>query len=576
MSLFKGTTPIIAAYKGINLAQFYVGTNPVGVNVFVDSVGGSDANDGKTSLTAKQTIAGVTLASGQIINLKRGSKWREQLDISAYTGMRVTDYGSGVLPILDCSDVIPNSGWTQPNVGTYPNVWQVTVNSGALIATMWASIWVNNVRLKFVNGIAAVNPTAGTFTVLGSSTGAYGATTTTLQIYSTTNPNSDGKTYEYAARNYGCATGSGHVVQNIHTRRNAHNNGSYISATNVQTTGCIFEDGSKHNAYCSPGSVMTNCIAWKCDWQAAERDGWIGIVAHTPTATGVETATFIGCQVVVEKATLDSLLNGITGFYCHTSGDPGNLWGRVTYQDCSASYCQSAFSANDCLGVTHIRTHVKNCTGGITCPDGNTDGTNGTNKTAVNILTDCWVEEGDAEMVQRSLLPGGASTTIDGLRVWLLTGNDDGMLYGFANSVTIRRSVFTRGTPGTNYMQYIRMPSVTNCLFQNNVLWGPNTGFGESLIWIGNASMDHNAYAGGNSDMAVNGLSSKLAAYMTAAQAAGSEVGSVSYATGDPFTNSAAGDFSLKVASGLDPSTFGLQRFPTYNTLLTTAAIAAM
>lgn len=556
--------------RGVPIVQVAHGGIPVrfigSTDLFVDSVGGSNANNGLTTSTPKQTIAGIPMANNVTINLKRGSSWRETLDTTAYTGVSVKDYGSGVLPILDCADVIPNAGWTQPNVGTYPNVWQITVTNNPALSGNFASIWVNGVRLKFVNGIANVNPTVGTFTILGSSNGQYGATTTTYQVNTGTNPNSDGKTYEWAARNYGFVGANAVTVSNIHTKRNAHNNGSFVPGANAIATGCIFEDGSKHNAYFSPGSTVTNCIAWKCDWQAAERDGWIGMVAHNNINTGVEQVNFIGCQVLTDKNVFDARLNGITGFYVHTGGT--SQWKNISYTDCTVTYCDPAFSGTDCNSVTHVRSHVKHCPTGITTPSQGAG--------LVNTLTDCWVEEGDYQ-VQRGVQPA-SGTVMDGLRTWGLNGGNDGMVYyAGTGAITVTRSAFARvGTTASGYFQMLRASTSTAAVVKGNVIWGDNTGFGDQLLWLGTGNLDHNAYGYIHADCQANGSALlEPPAYLTGAQGAGQETGSLSIST-NPYTNAAAGDFSLTAGSGLNTSVFGLARFPTYQTILTSAAIAAM
>jgi len=97
------------------------------------------------------------------------------------------------------------------------------------------------------------------------------------------------------------------------------------------------------------------------------------------------------------------------------------------------------------------------------------------------------------------------------------------------------------------------------------VFFGANTGFGENGIVSGTTALHHNAYGGGNTDFSVNSISAKTGPYLTAAQAAGSEAGSVSLSS-NPFTNAAAGDFHT---TGVDTAVFGLVRFPTYQTFNT-------
>jgi len=105
---------------------------------YFDSEGGSDANNGLTISTPKQTALALqtvfnSLVSGDIVYLKAGSQWDDYaFTISSKTGtlaspILITKYGTGAKPIIHCYRDISGS-WTQAgsswtkNIGT-SSVW---------------------------------------------------------------------------------------------------------------------------------------------------------------------------------------------------------------------------------------------------------------------------------------------------------------------------------------------------------------------------------------------------------------------------------------------------------------------
>ena len=78
-------------------------------NFFVNSVTGSDANNGLTLATAKQTLSAseALLSDGKYLALVNGSSWREAL---APTQANLAIISTGGLPLIDGSDVA--TGWT--------------------------------------------------------------------------------------------------------------------------------------------------------------------------------------------------------------------------------------------------------------------------------------------------------------------------------------------------------------------------------------------------------------------------------------------------------------------------------
>lgn len=93
--------------------------------------GGSDGAEGQSDASAWATLSKVSNASfvaGDIICLKRGSEWREQLNIPS-NDLTLDAYGTGPAPIINGADLV-TGGWTQDSGDVYyasvsGTVWQV-------------------------------------------------------------------------------------------------------------------------------------------------------------------------------------------------------------------------------------------------------------------------------------------------------------------------------------------------------------------------------------------------------------------------------------------------------------------
>src|SRR5690606_7665711 len=127
-SVLMATFPVVrpAAYLPSGPAVGLLRAPRGGFDVHVDSVNGSDDNDGATPATALATLGALELVEGMRIGLARGSYWREQIDGGAVSGVTVGAYGVGKMPVLDAASPIEGT-WTQPDADGLPNVWMQTV-----------------------------------------------------------------------------------------------------------------------------------------------------------------------------------------------------------------------------------------------------------------------------------------------------------------------------------------------------------------------------------------------------------------------------------------------------------------
>ncbi|CAB4187748.1 hypothetical protein UFOVP1167_7 [uncultured Caudovirales phage] len=108
---------------GVYVFKMYL---PKGIDVYVDSISGSDANNGLSPSTPKQNIsaANTLMNTGGTLWLAKGSQWfggAFSFDL-AYSRLRA--YGQGNKPILDGAQAISGT-WTQH--GTYTNLWYIDV-----------------------------------------------------------------------------------------------------------------------------------------------------------------------------------------------------------------------------------------------------------------------------------------------------------------------------------------------------------------------------------------------------------------------------------------------------------------
>lgn len=217
-------------------------------DVYVDSVGGDDANPGTAlapvkSLSVAQSMASL-IGSSAKIGAKRGSYWQESLNWP-YVGA----YGVGIPPVIDCSDVL--TGWA---LTEYENTYVATsLVETTLVLTSQYFIWQDDHEM--VLGSSASTLTAGTYYV--DTSGSYPV------VYVHTFDSDSPVSHEICINNRmeSIWTFSGSAdVRDVVTRRSLDHNGSiYLLSTSSQMTRCLCESGGKHNAYIGGGSV-NDCI----------------------------------------------------------------------------------------------------------------------------------------------------------------------------------------------------------------------------------------------------------------------------------------------------------------------------
>jgi hypothetical protein len=289
---------------------------------FVDSVNGNDANRGNTAAGAFQTIAALEaagIAAGDRIALS--GTFREQLDITV-DNVTVGSYGGGAT--LDASDVIPAGSWAA--TGGTANVYEASVSLAVSATLQWVNAWEDDEFLARAANVAACDAAPGSYYPSAET----GNITLYVHPYGSTDPTSDGKTYEVSVRQFGLDAGNttGASVTGIETKRNLYESGSLRVGRSARLIDCTCSDGSKHNLYYKDGTYLQNVTATN-----AYYGGTNGVMfiynENTPAGLGI---SHVDCTAQLTGNTV-SLSNGhISGFGGHnnTSGN----FGAVAYAGC--------------------------------------------------------------------------------------------------------------------------------------------------------------------------------------------------------------------------------------------------
>ena len=233
-----------------------------GTDYYVDSVGGSDSNDGKTLATPFQTIAkllSVPPGAYDRINLKKDSYWREEITVPA-DYMTIQSYGSGTnRPIQDCTDVIAAATWA-PHSGTCYKAVGIPLDGSGSHPT-WVSAWDNTTRMLRATSLANCIATVGTY--WPSNDQANPTFDLYVNLSDGSDPRINGRVVSYTKRATGITgyTRSYVTVKGIETRRNLGSDGSLVGWRSWRIDDCMFRDGQKHNAYLGDGTYISNTTA---------------------------------------------------------------------------------------------------------------------------------------------------------------------------------------------------------------------------------------------------------------------------------------------------------------------------
>lgn len=298
---------------------------------------GNDANNGTTEALAVKTPS--RLAT--IINAAGAGKKAKFLDSAKYYDkMAVTAANTEIdfnFAEIDGTVLLAkNAGiFTQPNAGTYPNVWKLTAFS---VEEYRESIYFERDGKQahvIVTGdsqprLADVNTTVDSVNVPGSFDNQFyanGVVDPKIDVYfhSTTDPNTNATVYRIAKRRVGVHVGNGAKIKNLIVGKTSDNDGSGVFGDNVLIQKSIFIGGGKHNVFISSGK-MEDCISWDATHKITAGP----FIAYKNDTTGF-SVHWQRCYVIMPY----NRNVPISGFFGHSAGAP--KYDNAIIEECAAT-----------------------------------------------------------------------------------------------------------------------------------------------------------------------------------------------------------------------------------------------
>jgi len=397
---------------------------------YLDSVNGNDLDSGLSPSQAKKTIAALPeIVSGDKIGIAKGSYFREELNLHNINDLTIGSYGFGAKPIIDCADQCVSANFVKD--GGYTNVYQY-IHAHQVESLFYLSMWENGLRLKYVTSLALVDSTPGSYYVPTSS----GAGNITFYVHTSdsSSPITNTKIYDASTRNWGLVVNNNCTVFGLHTKRNAHPNGSTEIHENGTVYDCVFEDGAKHNFFINYGTV-TDCFAWKAD--EPSRVQYAMFVGYSVDGRGK--------SVVWERCTArgSNTTDGGSAFTNHTSGN-SMPFDSVSFIDCSVTFIGQAFGANNTIVMNATRCFASVIGKGFV-PE----------STTANIVN-CRIDGYDSnnnKQTTRSIDSTSSSLNISGLRANVNREND-AVIYG-AGVINITKSAISILSGSTGWQRFV-------------------------------------------------------------------------------------------------------------------------
>ncbi len=291
---------------GIGLQRIGIGGGSVSLGTLfhVNSTGGSDSNNGLSPATAFLTVGkAATEADAEDgrdrIALASDGYWRQTL--APQEDFRsISRYGSGGVPVLDGAEVIAPGDFTlsahADAAGVVYEVSLVGDANGDVGNNDSIMIWQDNVWLQRQTSVAATAATAGSFYLPSpyiSNSNPLTPRTAYVHPFDSTNPTSDGNTYEYSKRNLliQLADRVGAIVEGVHVKRGASDYGSIASSgtsSRPVLRRVLSSYGGKHNMVHRDGTLEdVICFDAEIGRLALADGGLIPITFYSPDATGL-------------------------------------------------------------------------------------------------------------------------------------------------------------------------------------------------------------------------------------------------------------------------------------------------
>lgn len=288
----------------------------VSFNRYVDSVNGSDSNDGLTPATAKATFGAITQAPDMRIGIAKDSVFRAAISITQ-TGVVVGTYGTGNRPAFVGSTEITDT-WS--NVSG--NVWSISLASSPTNLYLVAGYSYDQITKLVKNTSTPTTP----------GTNEWGHSSGTLYVNSAVDPNT---------LHYERVTAS-------------TTDGITLSAADVSVSGVASlmntRDGIKFLA--DRGTIID------CDASANANDGINGVVA--------KDCLVDSCYSWNNGTTAAKSISGSDGDGISFHGDGSTGYSSVTIQYCDIRYNRKSGIGNQsaCIATTFGNT-ISGCFMGI-------------------------------------------------------------------------------------------------------------------------------------------------------------------------------------------------------------------
>lgn len=344
------------------------GAIEVAADIYVDSADGDDGNPGTAALPVA-TLSEVAsrlaeLGDGTTIGLKAGNVWRETLDVSAFNFITIAGYGdaeSDGLPLVAADDVLSGTWETNVDRGdAHTNVFTLSHNLDDTEDNVYPNVWEDDYRLARVYSYEDCDSNPGSFYVPETGANAFvTAESVTLAVHprSSTNPNTDGKTYEAVTRRTAIGMGDSSVARHVHARRAGFNSGPIWGGHHCLIDRCLAEDGYRHAALLESGE-MRDTVGWMQTFDP--NAGYIVLEYFTGEDIPVGArGVWRRCHAVIERPPVGESLAAT-----YSGHGPGG--GGVTLTEYEEIVCEDCVSVNgeitmdDTAKLTVIRPHLVN------------------------------------------------------------------------------------------------------------------------------------------------------------------------------------------------------------------------
>lgn len=330
---------------------YFPTTNQYPFQYYVDSVGGSDSNDGLTPATAFQNVSAVQAIRnlGGIvpftqINLKRGGTWSGAaaklfLDVA---NLKITDYGSpsDPLPKIDSRVSLAAGSWSA--TGGTVNVFQYAF-TGLTAQASQHNIWENGTRLVRTASTAACDALPGSYYVPAEASWSIGVPTN-IYVHPTgsNSPITNGRTYTTQGVDWciyiGSESSSSCRVYNVEVMGGCHHNGNIQLGRDSYAEGVVSRWGTIHSVYTDSG-FFVNCYSYDCE------QGYDFVANKGAASDGFIEMN--GCLCELDDAT--SQIDG-PGFFVH-----GDTMNTVRYINCISRDHKTGFGVAGAKGAILIQ-----------------------------------------------------------------------------------------------------------------------------------------------------------------------------------------------------------------------------